>query len=236
MATTADATCDLRKIYAGPINNQLQLDRCVGQGTREANDWAIGGTGAQISDLAVWKDALAIEGSRTGGQFLNVGCDTTDAYNAAVSRGWRALDAKDADPTKYLAPENVDELVARVRVPVDCFAPLADGDVASLQKWATTKCCATFTTWVGPAYQALTSQNPIWTGEPSTANGGYHRELFLGYVLMPVNGVQTLCAVIQNSWGASWGDGGYAYCPIDSFAKLFIEPVVHRGGLVLGAT
>jgi len=233
MAATADAVCDLRKLYAGPINNQGQLERCVGEAMREAEDFAIRGKGAAISDLAVWKDALAIEGLRTGGQFVNSGCDTVDAYNAASSRGWRARDARDDDPSLALAPEDVDELVARVRVPVACFAPLADGDVDSLAKWATAGCCATCTLWVGPVFQAANSQNPIWNGEQSTDGGGYHRTLFLGVTMLSVGGVQTPHAIIQNSWGTGSGDGGYIYCPLVTYAKLVTEPVVHRGGVVL---
>lgn len=233
MAVVADLTVDLRKIYAGPINNQLQLERCVGEGVREANDHAIRGAGPQVSDLAVWHDALAIEGSRTGGQFLNVGCDTVDAYNAAVSRGWRARDANDDDPTRALAPDSVDELVARVRAPLDCFAPLADGDQDSMQKWATVGCCSTFTSWVGPAYSACSAQNPIWNGETSSDNGGYHRQLYKGMTSIVVAGVATPFVVTQGSWGADFGEGGYVYVPVATFAKLVVEPVVHRGGLVL---
>lgn len=232
IAATSSPAVDFRKPLTLTVWSQGQKEKCVGAGIRDANSIAVGGQGQAVSEDGVWTDARALERTSVGAAISNTGCDTNDAYNASVSTGWYPRDARDDDPNNTSSLDTVDELVARVPVPLACFAPLADGDVDSMQRWATAGCCTTFTMWVGPAYQALSSTSPIWTGEP-TSSGGYHRQVFIGYGLQPLNGAQVLCAIVWNSWGAGWADGGFSYIPLDVFAKVAIEPVTHRGGICL---
>lgn len=71
---------------------------------------------------------------------------------------------------------------------------------------------AIFTMDVDDGYESLDAGNPVWTA-PVGASLGAHCQCVVGYGTF----AGQTCFIIRNSWGTGFGDGGYAYIPVDRF-------------------
>lgn len=219
------ATVDQRR-WCSFVDSQ-DGERCVGQAFAGAAWVANGNQGQRFSDLCIWTEGRAREVARKGDPVLDVGMDPADAPDAMIDSGVCAREADDEDATRDTGRLNVEEVVAASKHKFDpgWFLPMADGDVTTGQQVLTMGATQTssgivipFSMPVDTAYEALNSTNPVYSG-PSGAVLGNHMQCWVGYTT--INGKPH--AIVWNSWGTQFADGGFSYIPLDAFARLAVS-------------
>jgi hypothetical protein len=217
---------DLRK-FCTYVDAQIG-DRCEGQGFTGANWVRIGAQGKRASPRGLYVLARSREKMRRGDALKDVGCMTSDAYDAAVAVGLFPRDAADDDPSGVNTKLTWDEDAAATPVPAEYLEPIENGDTAPVDAGLAENSPNGFTMGVDDSYMLLTSTNPVWTG-PKGPIRGLHRQVNVGRVLV----ANVPHYVAWNSWGSGWSEGGFSFIPCDVWDQFATEVVVHHGGVVL---
>ena len=224
------SSVDLRRFCTyvdDQIGNQCVADS--GEGLR----WiAVGGQGRRASSRGPYVGARVRERARKTDPIPDTGCQVGDYLDTLLSPGTYSRDARDDDSASLDAMDTWDEEVAcRTFVEGD-FVSLEAGDFDSLDAWLTLGAslgdrgtAAQFIMSVDRAYEALASAQ--YTG-PTGPSLGLHAQAVVGYTGRAASDWM----IVWNTWGASWGAGGFCMIRRGSFQALArVAPMtVIRGG------
>jgi len=228
------------RVGSGPIDmrqwctyvDDQDGNECVGEGLTGANWIITRGQGRRGSPVGVYVGARARERVRRGDALPDTGCQPYDAYDHCVAVGIEPYGARDiaraSDRSQLNRTDTWDEALTAVKMPIECFAPLYDGDLDSMDTWLASGCPATYTQPVDASYMQLSARSPIWRGMQGPKLGT-HRQVVVGKLVV----TGELCYVVWNSYGTGWADAGFSYLPTSVFWQNASEIVVHRSGVIL---
>ena len=117
----------------------------------------------------------------------------------------------DADPATVCDEPTIDEEIAGASNPlVGAYdLPLADPHlVDTLESALAARIPVMIEAFVDSAYMQATADTVVDSCDPNDPHGGGHAQAIVGVRIMPDGSPQFR---VRNSWGTSWGDGGYVW-------------------------
>jgi hypothetical protein len=216
--------------HATYVDDQGSSERCVGEMLRGLHWIAVRGQGKRASARGAYVSGRAREVARAQGAAIpDTGSQPTDVIDAAIEVGLFPEDERENDPTQAMALEDFAESAASVLVAPSAFVPIAAYDTYAIDQVGASGFAIGFCMEIVPSYQALRGA-VVWLGptEDEQVVGG-HAQVIVG--ARAVSGVD--CYVVWNSWGTSFGDGGFAYIPKTWLAANCFDFVGMTAGPVL---
>lgn len=216
----------------GPVRNQKSSPACTAFSLATAMDHAIArwtGTPPGVSVMDIWAryhTPIAKKAIR-GNLGLGVGLETTWPFDERTAKGWLACESGQKPPKEGCGllpdPARTAKLAA---APVATFTQvvyLDEADTGDLEEAlaagqdviVSLDLPTTFTT----KGKAGARYVPHWT---EVDPDGGHALVVAGYVKL----ANATYFLLHNSWGTSWGDGGYAWIHATTLARHMREALV----------
>lgn len=208
-ALAADSTLthvDLRP-NCSPVENQRNVGSCVGNatvGALELLENLRGDAYVDLSRLFVYYNARAAMGEETqdNGSFIR------DAFMSLSVLGVCPEELWTYDTAKVFIRPAWKAYKAAYGHRINKFYKIfstGEDRIAEIESALRAKCPVVFGASVYEAYRTCTGKVAM----PSGASIGGHAQCIVGFDSV------ARYFIVRNSWGTSWGDGGYAYMPYE---------------------
>lgn len=221
---------DFRR-YVAAIDLQ-DGSQCVEDSFEMATSIATGGKGKRRSPLGWYLGARSRESTRLGQALLDHGSTPQDAIDEAIDRGVYPRDARDDDAPEINLADTWDEEAQLARFQPDDFVPLGT-DLATAKQWLTLGLsfpdhgiAAQLVISVTAQFMGLKGPGVCMVDPADEPELGLHGVCLVGYTW---DGM----LLIGNSYGASWGESGYARIPADVATRIVKSIIIVKGGPVL---
>jgi C1A family cysteine protease len=208
LGSSIDATVDLRTSGHLPtVYDQGQLGSCTGNGTAAAIEYALKAQSKKVftpSRLFIYYNERVMEGTvdQDAGAEIRDGIKSVASLGACDENLWpydiNKFTVKPSDESYTEAKKSIIKQYSRVPVALH-----------NIQNVLTHKVPIVFGCSL---YQSFESDSVAATGmvpmpDPRERQVGGHCMLMVGYTKTHF--------IVRNSWGSSWGDGGYCYMPFE---------------------
>ena len=199
--------------HLAPIAHQRKNQSCVGEAIASALYASAGAAGNPIPVVSpgfIWWMARAVDGEATN----NIGTQPRHAWHQVTTKGFvpEAAFPRDTPYTFAARPDHFREAVDSTGVRTYAITQSGAARSSAIRRAIASGYAVTLGIRVDDAFEENKGQLWQCTGE----SRGLHYVFACGY--------DKDALVLVNSWGSSWGDGGFAYMAWDAVERPQVAP------------